>query len=88
MEWQPIETSPKDGTWVLLYGGETTEDDYCDAGVFKSRPVVGKYSEEYDDILEASIGSWDICYWDGDWRTGYAKPTHWMPLPAAPPKEK
>ena len=77
--WQPIESAPKDGTWVLLCGGITDEDD-C-GGVTVHRPVVAFYGESfYED-------GWWFSYWDSDWRTDYNGPTHWMRLPA-PPKEQ
>jgi hypothetical protein len=73
--WQPIETAPKDGTWVLLCGGETTEDTFrtdLDASHTR-RPVVGRWEQ-----------GWVYDFWDGDWRSGYDDPTHWQPLPEAP----
>lgn len=81
MNWQPIETAPKDGTWVLLCGGETTEDDYLGDGVLIKRPVVAFWDNE-GGLLDD--GAWYFCYWDGDWRDGYDNPTHWMPLPEPP----
>lgn len=82
-EWQPIETAPRDGTWVLLCGGQTTEDDYNDEGVRKLRPVVAFWEAPRWDGDE---GHWNFCYWDGDWGTGYDSPTHWMLLPPMPAK--
>ena len=75
-KWQPIETAPKDGTWVWLCGGKTTEDDYYREGVFMERPVsafwkIDKHGDEH---------YWAFCFWDGEWREGYENPTHWKPL--------
>jgi len=75
MEWQPIETAPKDGAWILVMGGKTDEDFYC-ATKENRRPAVVKFCNEDKD--------WVMCFWDGNWRTGYQSPTHWMPLPPPP----
>lgn len=70
--WEPIETAPKDGTWVLLSGGKTTEYDYSNGHVRFDRPVTAFWSEE---------NGWAFCYWDGMWREAYKDPTHWCRLP-------
>lgn len=73
MEWQPIETSPKDGTKILLYG-KYGWMIYEKSKVTKTGILVGYFDDEqwvtvtdnpYEDIMH---------------------PTHWMPLPP-PPKE-
>lgn len=90
INWQPIDTAPRDGTWILLCGGETSEDDYLSVGVPISRPVVGRFiwDEDFNGIYpDKFYDTWDICYWDGEWRTQYENPTHWMPLPPPPKGE-
>ena len=71
--WQPIETAPKDGTWVLLSGGRTTEIESLYWKVPLDRPVTAFWEE--------GMGRWAFCYWDGMWRETYEHPTHWCPLP-------
>ncbi len=72
MAWQPIDTAPKDGTWVLLCGGNTNEYDFDDEMLpCHSRPVVAHWNGS----------DWAYGYWDGAWRSCYEKPTHWMPTP-------
>lgn len=83
-QWQTIESAPKDGAFVLLAGGTTSEDDYNEIGVESSRPVTAKWLA--DPYCE-SDSSWVYDFWDGDWRSSYAKPTHWQPLPAAPKEQ-
>lgn len=80
-EWQPIEAAPKDGTFILLAGGATSEDDYMERGVKTDRPVVAFYDSGDGDV---DGGYWWMCFWDGEWRTSYENPTHWMPLPEPP----
>jgi hypothetical protein len=76
-EWQPIETAPKDGTLVLLYGPcgwDTNVDEYDDKMV-----RVGSYEEFFDKYV-----------WLSDTANPYQDrilATHWMPLPN-PPKEQ
>jgi len=73
MEWQPIETAPKDGTRILLV---------CAPHV----PAVGAWCEDRKcwDYLEAgdfaNEGAWqDHLYASCDWPV-----THWMHLPPPP----
>lgn len=66
--WRPIDSAPKDGSWVLSAGG----------GAEFGMPV--KWN--------IRVGAWecDACMledWDNQ-AEGYSRPTHWMPLPAAP----
>lgn len=85
--WRPIAEAPKDGTFVLLSGGNTGESDYDKLGAKTGRPVVGRYfidgndpdSIEYDEY-------WAFCLWDGKWRQRYTNPTHFkhITLPNQP----
>jgi hypothetical protein len=72
--WRTIDSAPLDGTWVLLLGGRTNEDDYMSTGVNINRPVVAFYlPDPYDP-------AWVFCFWDGSWRSVYDNPTHWKSL--------
>ena len=77
MEWQPIETAPKDGNYVLLTGGEHDHNHWYGAGPEPSM-VVGRWTPNY------GAPGWMFANWDGDFRTEYLNPTHWMPLPEKP----
>lgn len=84
MEWLPIETAPKDGTWILIGGSARQPQEYdppnYDLGYheYGSRSLMmfvghwadGKYTSKFTD-------QWDDYY-------GPECPTHWMPLPKAP----
>ena len=79
MTWQPIETAPKDGTAVLLYGlwaGEIagpTSHPTTDIGAWS------KHKGDFDGF--------EWCLSTGDAYACWMKPTHWMPLPPAPADE-
>lgn len=68
MEWQPIETAPKDGSWVVILVYEESadwcKDDYPNGVPYAE---VSRYADEG--------------YWQSD---SIYSPTYWMPLPAAP----
>ena len=67
-EWQPIESAPKDGTEVILFG-----DAKWPQG------VVPAYGDVSDCV---STGYFSGGIWQFMGRIG--KPTHWQPLPAPP----
>lgn len=75
-EWQPIETAPKDGTPILVFGKPqkhpNLESWYDGSAIFTA---------EWDAIDES------FCILGGDWLGPFIDPSHWMPLPA-PPKAK
>ena len=74
MGWQPIETAPKDGTFVLLYGIRSHWQ-----GPRANGPRPRKLGEP-----SVRQGHWS----SGLWQTGdlsrWEAPTHWMPLPEPP----
>ncbi|KEZ17215.1 hypothetical protein CP98_03714 [Sphingobium yanoikuyae] len=66
--WQPIETAPRDGTWIVTAGG----------GADFGMPM--KWNErggawECDAVM---LEDWD------NQAEGYSRPTHWRPLPDVP----
>lgn len=89
-QWQPIETAPKDGSYVLLYAPPQ---------VFEGEPITERLTHghwsapsdipriKYQDGY-APEPEWDE--WEPYWASsdgGFTEenpPTHWMPLPAAP----
>ena len=80
-EWQPIETAPKDGTRVLLFGGE--QEVWKSQRDSKAGPMVVGWA----DGTEYGEQAWRFCTYDsGFYGRLDTQPTHWMPLPE-PPKE-
>lgn len=74
MEWQPIETAPKDGSVILAYweaylDGKRIEGDNCYA--------LTKWS--------SNLGLWISI---DDEEFGYMEPSHFMPLPPPPEQNK
>lgn len=84
MEWQPIKTAPKDGSFVLLH---------IPGGALETGPVtIGSYwrMDERGEDGRFKRG----VFWPADWRgwlgmdadttPSWCEPTHWMPLPKPP----
>lgn len=77
MEWQPIETAPKDGTQIIGYGiiRET-------AYIRDEEHPVGYWGKEDSGPMVRQT-----YFKAGLWQTngfGSMRPTHWMPLPNPP----
>lgn len=70
MEWQPIETAPTKGAF-LVFGGEW-EGEWS-----------GTYPNNFIVLVEASGGSFSVAHTEyyGPCIVG---PTHWYPLPEPP----
>lgn len=71
MEWQPIETAPKDGTRILtckIIAGE--------------KRILCPAVNEWNDPSRTGLGS--LGWWAS---TALTDPTHWMPLPGPPKPE-
>ena len=80
MQWQPIETAPKDGTEVLLYApGRLTYGAWTEPS---DVPEI-KYRDGFapEPEWEEFAPFWSS--WDGGFTEDHP-PTHWMPLPDAP----
>ncbi len=68
-KWQPIETAPKDGRVILLYG---------ELSVSTGGAVTPRKSSN-----EVYIGHWHTRWQTGNFAI-WENPTHWMPLPEPP----
>ncbi len=75
-KWQPIETAPKDGTTVQLWG------KYC------SEPATARWiGSEYRGSWKAVWDGFGVIEHQGDFGTDYREfeaPTRWQPLPKPP----
>lgn len=74
MKPRPIRTAPRDGTWVFVGGGDGIDELMWEGK--RPRWVAAKYLPKY--------GEWAFDYWDGDFRSIYRNPTHWLPIPNSP----
>ena len=70
MDWQPIETAPKDGTRILVY---------MEGAIIEAWWEDGYSGGEWDCVSMSSHGC-------GCCRSTNDAPTHWVPLPAKPEK--
>lgn len=69
--WQPIETAPRDGTWIMLFA-ERAEPSVS-FGYYDDQPFMPDDDEP-----------WGWAFIEADGMPSRVAPTHWMPLPAAP----
>jgi hypothetical protein len=74
MNWQPIETAPKDGTQILIADGKH---------VTISRWYVHYMNGEPDPYRKPEWEQAEMCGGMGGYY-GPLQPTHWMPLPTTP----
>ncbi len=75
-EWQPIDTVPKDGTTILIFGQPENLVINGDTLLVFKRP--GAFTAAWDEIDDAFSVS-------GGSRFGpFVYPTHWQPLPKPP----
>ncbi len=73
MEWQPIETAPRDGTRLLLWAAWNDEPVIASWCVSRA-----PYSFEGWSTGWQTAGNYDVGY------EALMGVTHWMPLPAPP----
>lgn len=79
LDWQPIDTAPKDGTNVIVTNGVSVAQgwwEHQEPYIREKRDMEGRYIDQdehdgYDGWLDCEGGM-------------QPDPTHWMPLPAPP----
>jgi hypothetical protein len=75
MGWQKIETAPKDGTWIMIYGSILDEGDDRHMAVAQWTTYLN--GDEVD-------GHWQFAWYDGGYYGSVDDATYWMPLPEPP----
>ena len=87
MEWKPIETAPKDGTWIMAWRGSAMVG-CMEPLVFVSwLDGIWCWPDDVEDIYDDPFGVWERMDATGDFFHSNEF-THWMPLPAAPESKK
>ena len=86
MEWQPIETAPKDGRTLLLGYFNSHGNWRTVRGEWLSQDHIDEYFEEGCEDAEPGWFETSVeC--DAPPNCWPTTPTHWMPLPAPPTDE-
>jgi hypothetical protein len=68
MEWQDIETAPRDGRFVLIFDKSALHPG--ENGVY-----IARWNDAQDEWDDGAIAN--------PWRY-YPEPTHWIPMPELP----
>jgi hypothetical protein len=92
VDWQPIETAPKDGTPILLWAARQRVDSCGAFSDFNDPHVhVAAWVDEPFSAAGLPPGHWEgdavtlECGGEDTWTAAiYLAPTHWMPLPQPP----
>jgi len=77
-EWQPIDTAPRDGTWILGCNN-------------RGQQAVIIWKEYAFDHTGLSKSGWIHPFTHGElspfFNSAFSNATHWQPLPAPPPQD-
>lgn len=74
--WQPIETAPQDGSFILLYRPDAPD---------WARVAIGSYNDQHGNKKPKPY--WELHFrWSNIIMCRNWQPTHWMPRPQAPNK--
>ena len=79
MEWQLIETAPKDGTQILLWSPSPFYDSGGRVEIGSFRVDEGFSGDDEPQWLDNSYDDFSC-----DYASCPIEPTHWMPLPSGP----
>lgn len=71
MEWQPIETAPKDGTEIIIFGADTGMGPNDEPHTSRGVVTMAFWFKPW--------GGWET--FNGAWVLGA---TYWLPLPPPP----
>lgn len=86
--WQPIETAPRDGSFIML--GRAESEDHCAVSFIGAWQEA--YADSYDDMGQ-DAGFVDLLcshftpgrsFGSPSHQYPPRQPTHWMPIPAPP----
>lgn len=82
MDWQPIETAPRDGTWFLICRASEGEESY---EVGRYRPLTHDTFVLVDHDRDGALYRRDTeTLYDWDGFNNFHRATHWTPAPPPP----